>query len=46
VGHTSNIEMVFYAFGLLMTVLVTYRIATIAQETLGNKAGGVLRTST
>ena len=38
-AHTSNVEMAFYAFGLLMTVLVTYRIATIAQETLGNKVG-------
>ena len=38
-AHTSRVEMMFYAFGLIMTVLVTYRIATIAQETLGNKVG-------
>lgn len=36
-GGTSNVEFAFYAFGLLMTILVTVRITQIAQETLGAK---------
>ena len=36
-GGTSNVEFAFYAFGLLMTILVTVRVTQIAQETLGAK---------
>ena len=39
-GKASGLELAFYAFGLLMTVLVTYRIAQIAQKTLGDKGLG------
>ena len=39
-GKASGLELAFYAFGLLMTALVTYRIAQIAQKTLGDKGLG------
>ena len=36
-GGTSNVEFAFYAFGLLMTILVTARVTQMARETLGAK---------
>ena len=41
-GETSNVEIAFYTFGLVVTALVTYRLTVIAKATLGSKVGGDL----
>jgi uncharacterized membrane protein YdjX (TVP38/TMEM64 family) len=38
-GGATALEIVFYVFGLLMTLFVSYRIAMIAQDTMKNKVG-------
>ena len=40
-GGTSNVELAFYAFGLIATVVVTVRITQIAQETMRAKGIGL-----
>ena len=40
-SKASHVELLFYVFGLVVTVLVTQRIVAIYNEVLGAKVGGV-----
>ena len=40
-SKASHVELLFYVFGLVVTVLVTHRIVSIYNEVLGAKVGGV-----